>query len=393
MRQLFGVVLILAIGLVVSHRWFGRVKGWGAQHFFFLTGEEFLLLGLLLGPQFTSLIDRGTLVSLEPFVGLGLGYVGFVFGMQFRGKDLIQVPPRFYLASILQNVIAGVLLAVILTVLLRQIAPGGGTPLVLAAVATAVGTSTSFLYLLERKTRLGRSELFRFMRFSSVFDDLFGVVLFGLALCLLRETGPLGSTLPTLQWLTVTLLVGLVSGALLLWAARMGLGEREELLMLLGMVLFTGGLATYLMLSPLLTNLVAGVTFANLERRDARYHDRLLTVEKPIYLFMMVLAGALWRVELQGLLALLVVYVAGRAAGKYAGGMTAAAVVSGGRARGRELGLGLSAQSEMSVAMAVNLMLLYQTPHTALLVSAIFLAMVINDITSSAYYAYACRRV
>ena len=83
MRQLLGIALLLAIGLVVSHRWFGTVRSWGAQRFFFLTGEEFLLLGLLLGPRATSLIDQGTLTSLEPFVGLGLGYVGFVFGMPY----------------------------------------------------------------------------------------------------------------------------------------------------------------------------------------------------------------------------------------------------------------------------------------------------------------------
>lgn len=392
MRQLFGIVLILAIGLVVSHRWFGKVKGWGAQRFFFLTGEEFLLLGLLLGPRVTSLIDRGTLISLEPFVGLGLGYVGFVFGMQFRGKDLIRIPARYYLASTLQNVIAGTFLAVALSLLLRRIAPGGGAPLVLAAVATAVGTSTSFLYLLERKTRLGRSELFRFMRFSSVFDDLFGVVLFGFALCLMRETGPLGSALPALQWLAATLLLGMVTGALLLWAARMGLEDREELLLLLGMVLFTGGLATYLMLSPVLTNMVGGMLFANLDRRVGRYHRRLLTVEKPVYLFMLVLAGAMWEVVWSGLPLLLALYVGARAAGKYVGGRGAALVIGAVGARGRELGLGLSAQSEMSVAMAVNLLLLHQTQGVALLVSAIFLAMLIHDFTSSAYYAHVCRR-
>lgn len=392
MRQLLGIALLLAIGLVVSHRWFGKVRVWGAQRFFFLTGEEFLLLGLLLGPQATSLIDQGTLTSLEPFVGLGLGYVGFVFGMQFRAKELAQVPTRYYLATSLQNLVASGVLVVALALVLGAVAPGAGLPLALAGVATALGSSTSFLFQLDRRTRLGRSELFRFMRFSSVFDDLFGVVLFGTALCLMRQVGPLGEALPALQWLAVSVLLGLVSGALLLWVARMGLGEREELLVLLGMVLFTGGLATYLMLSPVLTNMIAGILFANLDRRVVRYHARLLTVEKPIYLFMLVLAGALWKVAWAGLLLLLVVYVGGRAAGKYAGGMGAAMVIGAGRARGRHLGLGLSAQSEMSVAMAINLLLLHQTPGVALLVSAIFLGMLIHDLTSSVYYAYGSRR-
>ncbi|MDF1555654.1 MAG: hypothetical protein P1P84_21455 [Deferrisomatales bacterium] len=393
MRQLLGIALLLAIGLVVSHRWFGKVKVWGTQRFFFLTGEEFLLLGLLLGPQATGLIDQGTLNGLEPFVGLGLGYVGLVFGMQFRARELAQVPPRYYLATSLQNGIAGTVLAAALAVVLGIAVPGTKLPLVLAGVATALGSSTSFLFHLDRRTRLGRSEMFRFMRFSSVFDDLFGVVLFGAALCLMHRAGPLGEALPALQWLAVSVLLGLASGALLLWVARMGLGEREELLVLLGMVLFTGGLATHLKLSPVFTNLVAGMLFANLDRRVVRYHEALLTVEKPIYLFMLVLAGALWKVAWAGLPILLAVYVASRAAGKYAGGIGAALVIGAGRAPGRHLGLGLSAQSEMSVVMAINLLLLHQTTQgVSLLVSAIFLAMIIHDLTSSAYYAYGSRR-
>jgi Kef-type K+ transport system membrane component KefB len=392
-RQLLGIALLLAIGLVVSHRWFGKVKVWGAQRFFFLTGEEFLLLGLVLGPEATALIDRSTLTSLEPFVGLGLGYVGFVFGMQFRARDLAQVPPRYYLATCLQNGVASAVLFAALFWGLGLVVPGAGLPLALAGVATALGSSTSFLFHLDRRTRLGRSELFRFMRFSAVFDDLFGVVLFGAALCLMHRAGPLGEALPGLQWLAMSVLLGATSGALLLWGARMGLGDREELLVLLGMVLFTGGVATYLMLSPVLTNLIAGILFANLDRRVVRYHTRLLTVEKPIYLFMMVLAGALWKVAWgAGLLLLLGVYVGGRAVGKYAGGMGAAMAIGVGRARGRHLGLGLSAQSEMSVVMAINLLLLHQTPGVALLVSAIFFGMIIHDLTSSAYYAYGCRR-
>ena len=39
-----------------------------------------------------------------------------------------------------------------------------------------------------------------------------------------------------------------------------------------------------------------------------------------------------------------------------------------------------------------NLLLLHQTPGIGLLVSAVFLAMIIHDLTSSGYYAYGCRR-
>ena len=42
--------------------------------------------------------------------------------------------------------------------------------------------------------------------------------------------------------------------------------------------------------------------------------------------------------------------------------------------------------------MAINLLLLHQGTAVSLLVSAVFLAMVIHDVTSSFYYAYGYRR-
>lgn len=395
MKQLLGVVLILALGLVVSHRWFGRAKLWGQSRFFYLTGEEFLLLGLLLGPSAANLIDAETLASLEPFVGLGLGYVGFVFGMQFRAVDLAGVPRRHYAASAAQTAIGAGLLLVPLYLVLERVAPPGVQvwPLALAVTATAVGSSTSFLFLLDRRTRLGRSPLFRFMKFSATFDDLWAVALFTVALCWMRTDGAAwGAAAATARWLAVSAALGLVSGAFLQWTDRMALSAREELLVLMGIVLFSGGVAGYLKLSPIFTNLVAGALFCNRCRESPRYHDLLLTVEKPIYLFMLILAGASWEIQFRGAWAVLAVYLLVRALGKILGGRAAAAALAAPPGTGAALGFGLTAQSEMAVALMVNLLLFYHDPLTRVAVSAVFLAVLANDLASSAYYARNYRR-
>ncbi|GAB4266962.1 MAG: hypothetical protein Kow0092_20110 [Deferrisomatales bacterium] len=391
MKQLLGIALILALGLVVSHRWFGKGKLGRLARFYYLTGEEFVLLGLLLGPAGANLIDRDTIASLEPFVGLGLGYIGFVFGMQFCSRELVQVPLSHYRATAVQSLATAVLLGGALAVALRHVAGPEAriAPLVVVLIATALGTSTSFLFLLARNTRIGRSPLFRFMQFSSVVDDLGGVVLFGVAVCALRAGawGP-GAHLAALAWVGVAVAVGALSGGLLLLVARMDLDEREILLFLLGVVLFTGGLATLLRLSPVFTNMLAGVFFCNRCPESHRYHDLLLRVEKPIYLFMLVLAGALWRVWADGLALVLGVYVLFRTAGKWLGGQGAAAVLRVPRSSGAGIGLGQLAQSEMSVAMVVNLMLLYQDDLTCLAVSTALIAVVVNDVASSSFYAH-----
>ncbi len=381
MKQLLGIALILAIGLVTSHRWFGRVRLWGRARFFYLTGEEFLLVGLALGPMGFNLLDHRTLASLEPFVGLGLGYLGFIFGMQFHRGVIIRVPGRFLGASLLQSVLVGAILAAALSLVLPRFA--AAPPGLAAALAAAgMGTSTAFLYLVDRGTNLGRNPAFRFLRFSSVLDDLWGVILFGLALCWMRGE-PLGG-------LGLTLGLAAVSAGVLLTAARLRLKPDEELLVLLGAVLLTGGLAAYLRLSPILTNALAGIAFANLQPGGERYHERLLRVEKPIYLFMLVVAGAWWSLGQTGLLVGVAVYVAARALAKWVGGVAAGRVLAGGS--GGSLGFAVLAQSEMGVAMMVNLLVLYPHPAVVAGVSAVLVAVIVNDMVSSLYFGVTYRR-
>jgi Kef-type K+ transport system membrane component KefB len=394
-KQFLGAVLVLAIGFAASHRVFGRVRAWGQERFFYLTGEEFLLLGLALGPLGANLIDAGTLAMLDPFLGLGLGYVGFAFGMQFRVEDLLRVPGRYYAATGLQSLTGFLVLFPPIYLALARWAPSQGPsgPLALAVAASAAGTSTSFLFRVGRGTHLGRSEVFRFLRFCSSFEDLFGVALFAVALALLRSEGRLLETgWAALPWLAVALAVGLLSGGLLLLVTRIRLDSREVLLFLLGIVLFTGGLAAHLGVSPVFTNLIAGVLVANLAPRRARtYHGLLLRVEKPLYVFLLVVAGALWTLTFTGLLPLLLVYAGCRMAGKWAGGRVALPVLLGRQGNFSGYGMGLTAQSEMSLVLMVNLLVLHEDPRTQLAVSVVFLAAIANALLSSAYFTRQAR--
>ncbi|MBE0616314.1 MAG: hypothetical protein IH608_00115, partial [Proteobacteria bacterium] len=175
-------------------------------------------------------------------------------------------------------------------------------------------------------------------------------------------------------------------GGLLLLVASIRLGEREVLLFLLGVVLFSGGLAAHLRLSPVFTNLVAGVLVANLSGRAGRYHELLLHVEKPLYLLFLVLAGAHWSVTVRGLVPMVALYVGLRALGKWAGGRAALPVLLRRPEGFAGYGMGLVAQSEMAVILMVNLLAFHTDERTRLGVSAVFLAVLVNAVLASAYF-------
>ncbi len=395
MKALLGFALLLLIGLFASRPILGRARGGGRAFFLHLAGAEFLLLGALLGPRATGVIDAETIALLDPFLGLGLGYVGFVFGMQFERSALRDVPGNYFVAAAAQVLAGVVILVPVLWFTLSRSgflgAPPG--PLALAMAAAATGTSTSFLFVLERHFRPTRSRVFPFLRFCAVFEDLLGVLLFGVAVCWLRGTAvPGGGGGAWLMWVFASVAVGALSGGLLLAVASLRLSEREVLLFLVGAVLFSGGLAAHLRLSPVLTNLLGGVLFANLSRRGAGYHERLLTVEKPLYVLMLVLAGALWAAPPAASAGLALLYVGVRLAGKWAGGRISVPVVLGPDRRFGGYGFGLVAQSEMAVALMVGLLALRSDPATHLGVSAVFVAILLNGLLASAYFTRQARR-
>ncbi|WP_025321861.1 cation:proton antiporter [Deferrisoma camini] len=382
MRELVGIAVFLALGLAVSQRWLGRVRAGRFGRFFYLTGAEFLVLGLLLSPRITGVLDRATLQGLEPFVGLGLGYLGFVFGLQFEAADLRRLPGRMFAASAALN---GVVLATLFGSLGWVLARGGdaSVPLALALAASGLGTSTAFLFLVDRHTSLGRNPTFRFLRFCSAFDDLWGVVLFGAALCWFVPGG----------WIRLAQTLGfaLASSVILLGAMGVARTREAELPVLAGTVLFTGGLSAYAGLSPVLVNAVAGCIVANAHPGARAAHDRLLRVEKPIYFLMLLVAGAWWGLLGGGAWLVTAVYVAARFAGKIAGGAAAGWVLNP-RGGVRSLGWGVLAQSEMSVALMVNLMLLFPSHGVSDGAAAVLTGVIVNDLVSSAYYGWAYRK-
>ena len=99
MKILIAVVVLTALALAGSRRSpvHDRLP-FAAQMIF--TGSEFIVIGLLLGSGFLGLIDEGTLDRLRPFVCVVLGWIGFLFGLQFDRRTMSHLPRGFVLISV-----------------------------------------------------------------------------------------------------------------------------------------------------------------------------------------------------------------------------------------------------------------------------------------------------
>jgi Kef-type K+ transport system membrane component KefB len=175
-----------------------------------------------------------------------------------------------------------------------------------------------------------------------------------------------------------------ILGLLVVALTAYRLGEDELLLVLIGAVLFSGGVALYLSLSPLLVNLIAGATVANLARERARVSIRttLFRGEQAIYVLFLIVVGAHWRLESIARLGLAALYVAVRSAAKVGGAWLSLGLLLKEEPAARRLGLGLLSHGGMAVAIVVSLQQVHPSDLTEAIISIVLVGVVVSELVS-----------
>jgi Kef-type K+ transport system membrane component KefB len=136
---------------------------------------------------------------------------------------------------------------------------------------------------------------------------------------------------------------------------RRDLGEEQLLTVLLGIIVFTSGLAYYLRLSPIFVNFLLGVVLNMMGRGARLIEGTLSSFERPLYIVLFFFAGgslALSGIEWWVLL-LVIPYLLLRYLGRWLGGLLSVRL-AGADYRIPPLGRVLLVPGGLSVAMLLN---------------------------------------
>jgi Kef-type K+ transport system membrane component KefB len=147
-------------------------------------------------------------------------------------------------------------------------------------------------------------------------------------------------------------LIGLLIAS---WATKV-VEHGEMLILLTGCVLLCVGASLFLELSPLVASLSVGATMVNLSQNSRRLFQALARSDPPFYAIFFVIAGADLNLSLlKSVGALGLVYVVGRAAGKFLGSRLGAARTSLPEHVRGLLGFGLMSQAGLAVGLALTI--------------------------------------
>ena len=384
MDALIGALVLFLLGLAGARLSFTTAGMPLGARFLFVAGTHFLFIGFLLGPV-VGLLSREVIAQFFPLLALGLGWVGLLFGLQLEVRQLRRFPRRITIGALLQAVVAfGVFFGLGLLALAPFFALDDVTRAVLlAGAATACVSSPLGVSAAVANVRGRTSEL---LLYCASLDALIGIVALQVIFALFHPLRARGLSIAIgAEWLFVAVGVGVAFAIFLLWLTRPKPDSDELVLFLLGCALFLGGASLYLGLSTLFVAMIAGTLVGNLSPMRRRLFTVLQEWEKPIYVILLLLLGALVSVRSATVVPLAIGYAVLRLIAKLAGGWVTARVVRPLVVVPGTLGLGLLTQGGMSLVIALGIVLAYgglgsTTPVLTNFMSAVVIGVLLSEV-------------
>jgi Kef-type K+ transport system membrane component KefB len=374
-----GLALILIVGaaFLAAHVLFD----WLARRFRIVSGPEYLVLGILLGPQVSGFMGADVVQSFAPFMTLALGWTGASVGMQLYLPRLIQTRAIVYRTALLEAVLAffvvtGVMVAAFSWAFSLTISQVILPAVTLGAIAVASASSALPLFA-ESETH----PIVEQLETTALIDSVFAIVVFGLLLCIAHVDVSIGerSLTPT-EWAAITVGIGVVGGTLF----HLFIGSERDadrlFIALAGSIILASGAAAYLRLSPLLAALLIGAILVNTSTNREDIVNSMATVERPLYFVLLIFAGAAWRPSQFDWFLPVALFVFVRIAAKLGAARLAVRIERRMETLGTNWGRVLFTQGTLALAIALNYSLNDAQIVPNVVFTAAILSVLVNDL-------------
>lgn len=371
------LILAVAVAYLAAHVAFD----WLAKRFMLVSGAEYLLLGILLGPHVSGILSAQTMAGFAPLITLALGWIGAIVGTQFYLPALVRISARTYRLGFLEAILTAFMVSGVGAALIWLITGRGDiTQSIAPAVALgaiAAVSAPAGIEVVTRKIGGQREPIVLQLQVATAMDALVGIVTMGLLFCIFHPNDTIAARgiTPT-EWAVITLGIGLVGGTLF----HLFLGGETNVdrlfISLAGAIILASGAAAYLHLSPVLTSMVVGAVLVNTSGGSRPViADTLAKSERPFYFVLLVFAGASWDPStVPWWWAIVLVFLGTRVVGKIGTARLGARVNDALPDLGPDWGFALLGQGGLAIALGLD----YSRFSSAVLPHAVFSAAIVS---------------
>jgi hypothetical protein len=383
------ILVLLVVGGYAAAR---LAVGFIARRFLVVAGAEYLLLGILLGPRVSGMISSNVVDSFGPFITLAIGWMGAVIGAEFYIPSLLRIRGQVYQTALLEalltaTTVAGVMYAILVWLVGVSPAVALAPSVILGAIATTT-SSWGIALAVRRLAREGaaRAPVLRQVQVAAGTDGVVAILIFNLLLCLTHPAPPAGIRPPTpTEWAVITVAIGVIAG--ILYHLFLG-GERDPdrlFIALAAAITLASGTALYARLSPLLPAMIIGAILINTNQNRTEIATALHRVQRPLYLVLLIFAGAAWQPSTQAALLPILLFVVIRLGAKLGSARLAARLSSRLNVLGLNWGRALMGHGSLAIAIALNYRLLDSSALPNLVFSATIVSVFLTDVVSARF--------
>jgi len=385
MKLLITIITITIIALIGSRLTFlNRKLPLGFRNIIF-TGTEYIFMGVLLGKMGLNMIDPKILTSLEPFLFFGLSWIGFLFGLQFDFKSLKNLPRFFFSISAIQAFVTFLVVTPVIFFSFKTFSTlPAGTVLILsfALGSASVCTAQSALAIVCNNYRFKNPKFFSLLNYIAGIDGIFALALYSLTFIIFPLSGSTKFDLAaSLKWLLLALTIGMITAFIFIILSRVRFSQQEFIVFILGSVLFGGGLAMKTNNSPLLIGFISGLIIANFCRHRLRALEIMVHSEKSIYIIILVIIGASWKLDFNFVLIITGFYFLSRLLAKLMGVFAATRSFKFDFHVPWSTGLGLLSEGGFAIAIIISFSIFYPA-LSDYLITVVVISMIINEFIS-----------
>ncbi len=338
----------------------------------------YILAGIALGPSILGWVSAENLQALQVLSEVALGLILFSIGSVFEFSRFRRLGRQFLYLTLSESVLASVLV----TAGVLALGQPWQVALLLGSIAIATAPASTLMVIRECDSSGPLTE--NLLGIIAV-NNLFCIAMYAVVAATIDLASGLGgaslfdavyrAAYPLLWQLAGSAAWGYLVGMLLAGWSTQVRETGEMLILLAGSILLCVGVARLLDLSPLIASLAVGATMVNLSGRSRNLFETLAGTDPPFYAIFFVIAGAdldLTFVPAMGVVGL--VYVIGRATGKFVGAAVGARRLKLEPAVQHFLGFGLLAQAGLAVGLTIAINQRFDT--FAPIVSTVVLASV-----------------
>jgi len=318
----------------------------------------YILVGILMGKSILGIFNDDNFGGLVYFTYLALACIGFDIGGELAFRKLRHLGNSILWISILESLGATVLVTLVLYIFTRDLP----LALVFGALASATAPAATVDVLREYQA----SGPLTTTVFAVVgIDDGIAIIIYAFAIFLAKflltgsEVHVAEAVLRPFGEILGALALGMAIGLTFLFLVRNYTARRGLLVLTLGAIVLTTGLANALHFSLILANMAMGLAVVNLTRwRREDLFEIMRGITQPLFVIFFVvvgsqlMAGKLLQLGWIGLL-----YIAFRSLGKQAGASLGGMVSRAPETVRNYLGLCLFSQAGVAIGLSIQTML------------------------------------